>query len=125
MRVVRLNSLLKEVISEVLRRDIHHVEHIAANLVTITSVSITPDLAHAKVFVSILGPQQTKDIVLKALQTSSGIIGSFASKKVRMRQFPKLEFIIDDGLEKQMRVQELLSKISEEREARESTDSDV
>ncbi len=121
MRVVRLNSLLKEVISEVLRRDIHHVENVSADLVTVTSVEITPDLSYAKVFVSVIAPLPTKQKIVEALQSSAGMIGSLSSKKVRIRHFPKLEFFLDEGLEKQLRVQELLSKISDERQSRGSS----
>lgn len=117
-RVPRLNSLLKEVIAEVLRKDIHHIENVSLELITITAVEITADLSYAKVFISILGPEEKKKCMFETLQRFSGLIGSFTAKKVVMRQFPKLEFFLDETLEKQVRVQELLSKIAHERETR-------
>lgn len=121
-RTDRLNSLLQEVISEVLRKDIHHIPYIN-EFITITRVDITQDLHHAKVFVSILAKESDKEHALAALREVAGTIGHFASRKVVMRYFPVLEFFIDEGLEKQLRIEELLGKITKERDTRAGTSS--
>mgnify|MGYP000915901802 CR=1 FL=1 len=123
-RTVRLNSLLKEVISEVIHRDIHHVPHIN-EFITITSVDITKDLHHAKVYVNIMATPEEKKKALEALCQNAGMIGKMASKKVRMRQFPVLGFFIDEGLDKQLRIEDILYKISEEREKRASEEEET
>lgn len=121
-RTDRLNSLLKEVISEVVRRDVRnpHVHE----LVTITRVDITKDLHHAKVYVSVIGDSAAKEETLAALQSAAGFIAVNASKKVVMRYFPALTFKLDDAVDKHMRMEELLKKIQDEREARERPLSD-
>ena len=110
-RVFRLNSLLKEVISEVLRKDLHHISG-KMELLTITSVEITSDLSFAKVFFSLIGDQKAKEVACNGLNTIAGQIAHFASRKVRMRIFPKLRFYIDEGLEKQLRICEILAKVA-------------
>jgi ribosome-binding factor A len=117
-RTVRLNSLLKEVISEVIHRDIHHAPHIN-EFVTITRVEITSDLSFAKVFISFLGSDIDKLKALAQLNHLSAMIAVLASKKVTMRHFPSLTFEVDTGLEKQLRIESMLSKISKERQERE------
>ena len=119
-RVARLNSLLKEVISEVIRRDIHHNKYIN-EFVTITRVDITADLSYAKVYVTILGKDPDKLKSLEELNTLAHQITMMSSKKVTMRHFPSLTFEFDTGLEKQLRIEELLHKISKEREEREGS----
>lgn len=116
-RVLRLNSLLKEVISEVIHRGIHHAPYIN-EFITITRCEITADLSYAKVFVSILGSDADKLKSLQALNDMSHQITMMSSKKIRIRHFPELTFEFDTGLEKQMRIEELLHKIKNEREAR-------
>lgn len=116
-RVSRLNSLLKEVISEVIHREIHH-NPLINEFITVTSVEITADLSYAKVLVSILGDDAKKLKVLTELNELASQIGYIACRKVVMRHFPALQFELDTGLEKQLRIQELLSKISDERERR-------
>jgi ribosome-binding factor A len=109
-RVLRLNSLLKEVISEVLVKDLHHAVD-AGGLLTITSVEITSDLSYAKVFIGVIGDQAEKERKCAILNKISGLIAHIAMKKVTMRIFPKLSFFIDEGLEKHMRICDVLAKV--------------
>lgn len=113
-RTVRLNSLLKEVISEVIRRDIHHSLYMT-EFVTITRVDITNDLSFAKVYVSVIGDEKQKVLAVEALQHHARQIALLSRKKVTMRLFPHIEFELDASLEKQFRIEELLHKVSEER----------
>lgn len=115
-RTDRLNSLLKEVISDVIRKDVRnpHVNE----LMTVTRVEITKDLRHAKVFISVIGDEKAKEETLHALQTAAGFIAVTSSKKVVMRYFPELMFKLDDSVDKHMRIEKLLGEISNERESR-------
>ncbi len=70
-RTDRLNSLLKEVISEVIRRDVRN-PHVT-ELVTVTRVQISKDLHHAKVFISVIGSEQDKVETIEALKSAAGI----------------------------------------------------
>lgn len=115
-RTDRLNSLLKEVISDIIRREVRnpHVNE----LVTVTRVDITKDLHFAKVYISVIGPQEKKDETLQALQTAAGFIAVQASKQVVMRYFPALTFKLDDSVDKHMRIENLLSEIAAEKQLR-------
>lgn len=115
-RTERLNSLLKEVISEVIRKDVRnpHVNE----LVTVTRVDITKDLHYAKVYISVIGDQAAKAETLAALQSAAGFIAVNSSHKVVMRYFPTLTFKLDDSVDKHMRVATLLNEISAEKKAR-------
>ena len=110
-RVPRLNSLLKEVLSEVLIRDLHHIPG-KSDFLTITSVEITADLSFAKVFISVIGEPSVKEATCDALNRMANVIAYTAFKKVTMRIFPKLKFYLDEGLEKQLKICELLSKVA-------------
>jgi ribosome-binding factor A len=116
-RVQRLNSLLKQVISDVIRKEVKN-PHLP-KLITITHVEITKDLRHAKVYVSVIGDEKAKQEACQALQSASGFIGVHASKEVMMRYFPALTFILDDTVDKQIRIEELIYQIEKERQARE------
>ncbi len=109
-RTFRLNSLLKEVISEVIRSDVKNPN--IHELITVTEVDISRDLHSAKVYISVIGPQAEKDKTLKALQSASGYIGVTAAKKVTLRYFPQLTFKLDQAVEKHMLIDEALNKIN-------------
>lgn len=115
-RTDRLNSLLKEVISEVIKKEVRnpHVKE----LITVTRVQISKDLRHAKVFISVIGSEQEKVETISALNSAAGFIAIQSSQKVVIRYFPELKFKLDDSVEKHMRIEELLDKINKERGSR-------
>lgn len=119
-RVDRLNSLLKEVLSEVIRIDVKN-PHIH-ELLTITKVDITKDLHNAKVYISVIGNEKDKQSTLSALKSAAGYIAVVASKKVTMRYFPQLTFFLDDTVEKQVQINELIEKINQDQKARQQED---
>ena len=118
-RLERVNSLLKEVISQIIRSEVKN-PHIP-ELLTVTEVQVTRDLHFAKVFVSVIGGDKEKAI--KALQSAAGFIAVKASKEVVLRYFPELRFILDESVEKQMRIESVIDEIQNERESR-APDSD-
>lgn len=116
-RIERINSLLREVISEVIRGDVKN-PHLKA-IWTITAVETTKDLRHAKVFVSVMGTESEKEETLRALESARGFIAVAASKKIVIRFFPELHFILDDGASHQARIEEILSNIRKQEEPKE------
>ena len=118
-RIARLNSLLKEVLSEVIHKDVRNPQ--VGKFVSVTSVDITSDLQHAKVYISVIGTAQEKEETIKALQSAAGFIAIQSSKKVVMRYFPALTFKLDTSVEQQMRIDALLGKIKEEQDSRKTT----
>lgn len=111
-RIKRINSLLKEVISEVIMRDVQN-PHIS-QFVTITDVDVSKDLHHATVHVSVMGPDLEKQRTIEALNQTAGYISSLASKQVVLRFFPSLHFKLDTSIEKHMRIEEILMKLHNE-----------
>jgi len=111
-RTQRLNSLLKEVISEVIRKEVRNPE--VSSLITVTNVEITDDLSLAKVYISVIGNEAEKQKTIDALESASGFIGICAAKKVVMRYFPKLFFKIDNTVDHQMKIEKILNDIHEQ-----------
>lgn len=122
-RTEKLNSLLKEVISEIITKEVRDPR--LGSLITVTSVDITKDLHNAKVFVSVIGDAETKKKTLEALQSGAGFIAVNSSKKVVMRFFPTLTFKLDDSVDKFTKIDTLLGQIRREKNNRpESDDSE-
>lgn len=112
-RIDRINSLLREVISDVIRKEVKN-PHISP-MWTVTLVETAKDLSHAKVHVSIIGDQKTKEETMKALRQSAGFIAQASSKQVNLRYFPNLHFILDEGADKHMRIEALLQEIEKQK----------
>ncbi len=113
-RIKRVNSLLKEVISDVIRKDVQNPN--ISQFITITSVDVAKDLHHATVHVSVMGPDLEKSETLEALNQSAGYISSLASKQVVLRFFPSLRFKLDTSLDEHMRIEELIQDIHKKRD---------
>lgn len=118
--MARLNSLLKEVISEVITKEVKNPD--VSTFVTVTEVEITSDSHHAKVFISVLGNAEEKKKTLEALESGAGYIAVRASKKVVLRIFPSLTFFLDTSLDKHFRIDEILQDIHEREKKRTSSD---
>ena len=115
-RVSRVNSLLKEVIYEVIHEDVRN-PHINT-FVTVTKVETSSDLHHAKVYISMIATDAEKEKVLHALESAAGFIAVQASKKVQLRYFPQLSFKIDHSADEHMRIEKILGQIEDERKSR-------
>ena len=109
-RIQRINSLLKEVISDVIHKELKHYE--LPDLLTVTNVDTSKDLQYAKVFVSLInGSEEEKDFLVVELQKCSAVIARMARKKVVMRYFPILTFKIDNTLDEYMKINDLLEGV--------------
>ncbi|MCH9811341.1 30S ribosome-binding factor RbfA [bacterium] len=124
-RIQRINSLLKEVISDVVRLELKHYH--LPELLTITNVEASKDLQYAKVFVSLInGSEEEKTFMIEELQKCSASIAKMARKKVVMRYFPILTFKIDNTLDEYMKINDLLEGVKKEKieETEEETEED-
>jgi ribosome-binding factor A len=105
----RLNSLLKEVISEVIQKDIDDPK--ISTLLTVTKVDISKDLKNAKIYISVIGNDKEKENTISTLQKNAATIYKIASKKVTLKYFPSLKFILDNSLEKLLKIEKILKDI--------------
>jgi len=81
-RLERVNQLIKEEISTLVQRELKDPR---LGFVTITEVDVTPDLKQAKVFVSVLGPEEKWVSSFKALENARGFIWSWLRKPLARR----------------------------------------
>ncbi|MBX7067669.1 MAG: 30S ribosome-binding factor RbfA [Parachlamydiales bacterium] len=116
-RLARVNSLLKEVIFEVIQKEVRNPN--VTTFVTVTNVDTSADLHHAKVSVSLICSEEEKSKVLAALNSAAGFIAVHAAKKVQLRYFPELSFKIDTSIEEHMKIQQILGELEKERNSRE------
>ena len=113
-RQEKVEELLKKEISEIIQREMKDPR---LGFVTVTDVEITPDLRHARVFVSIMGDEEQQKQSMKALRSASGFVRGELGKRVRMRVTPDVEFRIDTSIEQGARIFELLEQIKRDESA--------
>ncbi len=94
-RLERVNQLIKEEISEILQRELKDPR---LGFVTVTEVEVSKDLRAAKVFVSILGPEEEWRATLEALEGARGFIRGWLVRRLRLRVVPQLSFRPDRSM---------------------------
>jgi ribosome-binding factor A len=112
-RLDRVNELLQREIADMMERMDFHMENC---LVTVSEVVASPDLRHAKVFISILGGKKVsqKEKVLHFLERNRHHLQTKISRDIIMKYTPVLEFIIDDSIEKGDRVLSIISEMEKQ-----------
>ena len=79
--------------------------------VTVTEVDTTPDLKHAKVFVSVLGPDAQWAASFKALESARGFVWSWLRRHLDLRVTPEISFRPDRSMEHAAHIQALLADL--------------
>jgi ribosome-binding factor A len=111
-RIERLNSLLRQEISDIIQRQVKDPR--LGEFVSVTSVEVSSDLKFAKVNISSLGTEIEKKETLRALSSAAGFIRHELGNRLQARRIPELSFRLDETIEKANRVLRLIDRISEE-----------
>ena len=110
VRLRRLESLLREEIcSMIFSGEIKDPR--VERLTTVTEVNLSRDLGHAKVWVSRFGDREAVAASVDALNHAAGFIQGVLSKRISVRTFPRLTFLLDDSMENGFRVAKKLREL--------------
>ncbi|HUG04252.1 MAG TPA: 30S ribosome-binding factor RbfA [Steroidobacteraceae bacterium] len=104
-RARRIEEQLKRLLSELVRRE---VKDPRVGLITITAVSVTRDLSHAKVYFTPFAGIGDAEAALEALQHAAGYLRIQVRNQMRLRTAPELAFQLDDSLERGARLSTLI-----------------
>jgi ribosome-binding factor A len=110
-RLERLNSQMRQEISDLLQRQVKDPR--IGDFVSITSVEIAPDLSFAKVFVSRFGTEAEKLETIAALTSAAGYIRHELGERMKARRIPELSFRLDNTIEKADHVLQIIDHLSE------------
>ena len=113
-RIERVNNLIRHEISELLQRQVKDPR--LGNFITVTEVSTSSDLKHAKVFVSCI-PGKEKEETLSVLTSASGFFRRELAKRLKLRYTPILSFEWDDSIERGDRLLRLIDGLPQEETA--------
>lgn len=79
--------------------------------VTVTMVEVSPDMRQAKVHVSVMGDQTKQNLCIKGLQSSAGYLQSKIGNRIDTRYTPKIQFVLDKGIQNAMTVARILEEV--------------
>ena len=101
----RIGDQIQRELAELLRQQ---VKDPRIGMVTVTAVDVSPDLSHAKIFVTHLGGTEQAQAVVAALQHTAGYLRTELSHRLKLYSVPELRFYYDDSIESGLRLSQLI-----------------
>jgi len=111
-RALRAAEAIQRETADILDRRIRDPR--MAMMVTVTRVDLSEDLRYAKIFVSVLGGEQEKELAFRLLHRARRFIRSELAGRIDLRVVPEISFALDESAENYLRIDDVLKKIHEE-----------
>jgi ribosome-binding factor A len=105
-RPQRLGDLLQREVSDLIRLEVRDPR---VGMITVTSVDVSPDMSHAKVFFTVLEKEKLQD-TLQGLRRAAGFLRSQLAQRIKMYTTPELRFEYDESVERGDRLSRLIDQ---------------
>jgi ribosome-binding factor A len=104
----RVNESVRQVLSEA----VGELRDPRIGFVTVTGVETSPDLRHARVYVSVFGSEESRQDSLAGLEAAHGVLQSRLARELRMKRTPQLAFEYDPTVERGVRMTQLIDELA-------------
>jgi ribosome-binding factor A len=109
-RAERVSSIIQQELGYLLREQVNDPR--LTGLISITKVSTSPDLKHAKVFISTLGDKVNKNEILQGFTAASGFLRRQLANRLKLKHMPELSFHLDDSIERGAEIIRLIEQVA-------------
>jgi ribosome-binding factor A len=106
-RMRRVDEAVRAVLSDAISKDIQDPR---VGFVTVTAVKTSPDLRHARVYVSVLGDEQARAETLDGLSSAHGFLQGRVASELSLKHTPTLTFEYDESIDRGMRITRLIDQ---------------
>ena len=111
-RPSRVGDQLRAEISDLIARQVHDP---GIGFLTITQVTVSPDLQVARVYYTTLGDERARRDTAKALGRATPFLRRQIGSRLRLKRVPSLEFFFDESIERGDRIERILNELSADR----------
>jgi len=105
---VALANQIRAEIASMIARDVHDP---GVGFVTITRVTVTADLQHARVYYTALGDEKARLGSARALGRAAAFLRGKLGVRLRLKRAPEIEFVYDESIAGQDRIEQILSEL--------------
>jgi ribosome-binding factor A len=106
-RMRRVDEAVRAVLSDAITKDLQDPR---VGFVTVTAVKTSPDLRHARVYVSVLGNQEARTSTLEGLRSAHGFLQGRMAAELPLKHTPTLTFEYDESIDRGMRITQLIDQ---------------
>ncbi|HEX2104160.1 MAG TPA: 30S ribosome-binding factor RbfA [Solirubrobacteraceae bacterium] len=103
----RVDEAMRQVLGDALAQELKDPR---VGFVTVTDVKTSPDLRHARVYVSVLGDAPAREATLTGLRSAHGFLQGRIAGELRLKRTPELRFELDDTAERAARLERLIDE---------------
>jgi ribosome-binding factor A len=103
----RVDEAVRAVLSDAISKDLKDPR---VGFVTVTAVKTSPDLRHARVYVSVLGDEPARNDSIDGLRSAHGYLQARIASELTLKRTPTLTFVYDDTPDRAMHINELLER---------------
>jgi ribosome-binding factor A len=106
-RMRRVDEAVRAVLSDAIAKDLQDPR---VGFVTVTAVKTSPDLRHARVYVSVLGDEQVRAETLEGLRSAHGFLQGRVASELSLKHTPTVTFEYDESIDRGMRITRLIDQ---------------
>ena len=110
-RPEKLGDLIQRELSDLVRRELRDPR---VGMITLTSVDVSPDLSHAKVFFTALNKQHVAE-ASEGLARAAGFLRSQLARRIKLYTTPELRFVYDESVERGDHLSRLIDSTREKK----------
>jgi ribosome-binding factor A len=107
-RMRRVDEAMRAVLSDAIGKDLKDPR---VGFVTVTGVKTSPDLRHARVYVSVLGSDDEREASMDGLRSAHGFLQRRLAGELTLKHTPSLSFHYDESVDRGMRINSLLDEL--------------
>jgi len=120
-KISRINEDVQRILSDLLRKV--KDPRVNQGMISVTGVDTTNDLRYSKVYISVLGLEDEKEL-MKGLKSASGYLRRELGAQLKLRYTPELVFVLDKSIEHGARISDLLAQLDRSSDSEEDNDTD-
>ena len=106
----RINGEVQKVLSTLISREIKDPR--IHPMTSVVAVEVAPDLKTAKVYISVLGDDESKENTKRGLKSAASYIRGQLAKTLNLRNTPELTFVIDNSIEYGVNMSKLIDEVN-------------
>lgn len=108
----RINEEVLRELSNIIRGEIKDPR--INSMTSVTAVDVAPDLKTCKVYISVLGDEESQKNTLAGLRSAEGFIKGRLAKTINLRNTPELIFILDQSIEYGVRMTKMIDEVTKD-----------
>lgn len=107
----RVNGEVQKELSSLISREIKDPR--INPMTTVVSVEVAPDLKHAKVYISVLGDEESRKATYEGLRSAAPFMRRELAKRINLRNTPELSFVMDQSIEYGVNMSKLINDVNQ------------